>query len=83
MPKDHLVAQQVMDYLGRYTHKTAITNSRIVRFDSDNNRVQFKYKDYADNSNEKLMEVNACDFVTDLNNIFYQKDLLEYGAMVI
>ena len=56
--------QQVISYLGRYTHKTAITNSRIVRFDSDNNRVQFKYKDYADNSNEKLMEVNACDFVT-------------------
>jgi len=37
---------RVLKYLGRYTHRVAIANSRIIRF--ANNMVTFKYKDYRD-----------------------------------
>ncbi|MGH8648631.1 MAG: IS91 family transposase, partial [Burkholderiales bacterium] len=36
---------QVLQYLGRYTHRIALTNNRLVSFDDDT--VRFRYKDYA------------------------------------
>jgi hypothetical protein len=37
-------ASQVLDYLGRYTHRVAIGNSRLV--DCENGTVRFRWKDY-------------------------------------
>jgi hypothetical protein len=37
-------AEQVVGYIGRYTHRVAISNNRIMDLDDDN--VRFKYKDY-------------------------------------
>lgn len=37
---------QVLEYLGRYTHKVAITAHRIRAIDEQNNTITFKYKDY-------------------------------------
>lgn len=54
-------AQQVLNYLGRYTHRVAISNSRIVDFDGEN--VTFKWKDYKDNYRIKLMTISAAEFV--------------------
>ena len=53
--------QQVIEYLGRYTHKVAISNHRIVSTDDD--KVSFTYKDYADNSKQKIMPLEATEFL--------------------
>jgi hypothetical protein len=53
--------QQVIEYLGRYTHKVAISNHRIVSIDDD--QVSFTYKDYADNSKQKTMTLQATEFL--------------------
>jgi hypothetical protein len=52
---------QVIEYLGRYTHKVAISNHRIVSINDD--RVSFLYKDYADNSKQKTMTLEATEFL--------------------
>ena len=54
-------AESVMEYLGRYTHRVAITNDRIVRVEGD--QVVFKYRDRADDDRIKLMPVDALEFI--------------------
>jgi len=53
---------QVLEYLGRYTHKVAISNHRIKRLDIDNN-VTFEYKDYADEGKKKSMTLPGEEFL--------------------
>lgn len=53
---------QVLEYLGRYTHKVAISNHRIKRIDMDNN-VTFEYKDYADEGKKKSMTLQGDEFL--------------------
>ena len=53
---------QVLEYLGRYTHKVAISNHRIKRIDIDNN-VTFEYKDYADEGKKKSMTLRGEEFL--------------------
>lgn len=53
--------EQVIEYLGRYTHKVAITNHRIVSISND--KVSFGYKDYADDSKQKIMTLEATEFL--------------------
>jgi hypothetical protein len=53
---------QVLEYVGRYTHKVAIGNHRIKRIDMDNN-VTFEYKDYGDNGKKKLMTLSGEEFL--------------------
>ena len=52
---------QVLDYLGRYTHRTAISNERIVAMDSG--RVYFRYKDYAQDARRRIMALQAHEFL--------------------
>lgn len=51
----------VIEYLGRYTHRVAISNNRIVSMDE--NTVTIKVKDYKDNCNEKLLTMSGVEFV--------------------
>ncbi|MBK7909110.1 IS91 family transposase [Candidatus Pollutiaquabacter sp.] len=51
----------VIDYLGRYTHKIAISNSRLISCDAE--RVRFRYKDYRDGSTKKVMELSPMEFI--------------------
>jgi hypothetical protein len=51
----------VVEYLGRYTHKIAITKHRIVNIASDN--ITFKYKDYADGNRGKEMTLSIAEFL--------------------
>jgi hypothetical protein len=51
----------VVEYLGRYTHKVAISNKRIVNVENGN--VTFKWRDYKDNSKWKLMTISADEFI--------------------
>jgi len=54
--------QQVVEYLGRYTHKVAISNHRIRSIDMENN-ITFDYKDYADGSRKKQMTLRGEEFL--------------------
>jgi Putative transposase/Transposase zinc-binding domain len=53
--------QQVLDYVGRYTHRVAISNNRLI--DIDNGRVKFHWKDYRDHSKIKVMDLEADEFI--------------------
>jgi hypothetical protein len=53
--------EQVIEYLGRYTHRVAISNERIVR--GDRGIVRFRWKDYADGGRVKLMALAAEEFI--------------------
>jgi hypothetical protein len=53
--------EQVLSYLGRYTHRIAISNERIVAMDGDD--VTFSYKDRADGDKRKLMTLPAQTFL--------------------
>lgn len=52
---------QVLDYLGRYTHRVAIANSRIVGI--EDGKVLFKWKDYRKPDKPKVMTLNAGEFI--------------------
>jgi len=47
--------------LGRYTHKTAIGNHRLVDFDGQH--VRFRWRDYADDNAVKVMRLDADEFI--------------------
>lgn len=53
----------VIEYLGRYTHKVAISNHRICSIDDEAQTVTFEYKDYADNDKKKQMTLPLDEFV--------------------
>ena len=53
--------EQVLDYLGRYTHRVAISNHRLVALTQ--NTVQFRWKDYADGGRLKVMTLTAEEFL--------------------
>lgn len=52
---------QVVEYLGRYSHKIAITRHRILNVTDQH--VRFRYKDYADNNKTKTMQLSRKDFL--------------------
>lgn len=51
----------VLRYLGRYTHRVAISNHRLVAFDGE--RVSFRWKDYAHGNKKRLMTLAATEFL--------------------
>ena len=53
--------EQVINYLGRYTHRVAISNDRIIKLEKG--KVNFSYKDYADGAKRKYMSVEADEFI--------------------
>jgi len=53
--------KQVIEYLGRYSHRVAISNHRIVSV--DDGKVTFRYKDYRDGNRQKTMILDATEFL--------------------
>jgi len=53
--------EQVLEYLGRYTHRVAITNNRIKSV--ENGKVTFTYKDRNDNDRVKEKTLPAMEFI--------------------
>lgn len=53
--------KQVIEYLGNYTHRIAISNHRIKAIEQ--NQVTFSYKDRSDNNKPKLMTLDAAEFM--------------------
>ncbi len=54
-------ASYVVEYLGRYTHRVAISNNRILKIEDGN--VTFKWRDYRDRKKEKVMTLTAEEFI--------------------
>lgn len=53
--------QQVLRYLGRYTHRIAISNRRILAI--RNNKVRFAYKDRKDQDQNKTLTLDTTEFI--------------------
>jgi hypothetical protein len=53
--------EHVVRYLGRYTHRIAISNHRLIAFDGD--QVTFRWRDYARANKQRLMTVSAEEFI--------------------
>jgi hypothetical protein len=53
--------QHVLEYLGRYTHRVAIANHRLIDFVDD--KVRFHWKDYRHDSRQKIMSLEADEFI--------------------
>ena len=54
-------ASCVVEYLGRYTHRVAISNHRILKL--EDTIVSFKWRDYKDSSRWKVMDISAHEFI--------------------
>lgn len=55
--------QAVIEYLGRYTHKVAISNHRISSINETDGTVSFSYKDYTDAGKQKQMTLSVVEFL--------------------
>lgn len=53
--------RSVLRYLGRYTHRVALTNARLVALDAQS--VRFTWKDYADHARRKTMTLDGVEFL--------------------
>jgi hypothetical protein len=53
--------QQVLEYLGRYTHRVAISNERLLAL--QDGQVSFRWKDYRKPEQPKVMTVSAAEFI--------------------
>lgn len=53
--------QQVLDYLGRYTHRVAISNHRLLGV--EDGKVAFRWKDYRHGAAQRVMRLEAHEFI--------------------
>jgi hypothetical protein len=53
--------EHVLEYLGRYTHRVAIANSRLTGISDDT--VSFRWKDYRHHDRQKIMTLDADEFI--------------------
>ena len=53
--------EQVLEYLGRYTHRVAISNHRLVS--AEDSRVAFRWKDYRNDNQQKIMTLDSSEFI--------------------
>lgn len=53
--------RQVLEYLGRYTHRVAISNNRIIKV--EDGKVTFRWRDYHDDNKLKVMTLDAFEFI--------------------
>jgi hypothetical protein len=61
-------AEEFVEYVGRYTHRSAISNRRIKSFDHGTGEVTIEYKDYRSEDEDglpelKIMELTATEFI--------------------
>ncbi len=54
---------QVLEYIGRYAYRVAISNSRILDYNPDDGKVTYDWKDYRQDGKHKNMTMNAVDFL--------------------
>jgi Putative transposase/Transposase zinc-binding domain len=67
---------QVLRYLGRYTHRVAISNHRLLGFNGE--KVTFRWRDYAHGNKQRLMTLSADEFLRR-----YMQHVLPHGFVRI
>ena len=83
---------QVLKYLARYTHRVAISNSRLLALTTSplegekpgEGTVTFRYKDYADDQRHKTMTLDAVEFLRRFVQHVLPKGLMKirhYGLL--
>lgn len=60
--------EYVIEYLGRYTHKIAINNHRILNIDTANKTVTFSLKEYRNQGKKTTMTLTTEDFIKRFQN---------------
>lgn len=55
--------EHVLNYLGRYVKRVAISNDRILKVDEEQRRVSFRWRDYADGDKSKVMSLSCEEFI--------------------
>jgi hypothetical protein len=55
--------EHVIEYLGRYTHKIAISNHRILNIDTENRTVTFSLKDYKQGGQKTTLTLSCKEFI--------------------
>ena len=53
--------EQVLEYAGRYTHRVAISNHRLLQM--ENGQIRFHWRDYRDDNQQKTMTLSAGEFI--------------------
>jgi len=53
--------EQVIEYLGRYTHRVAISNNRIIALNNDD--ITISYRDRKNNNQQKFMTLKINEFI--------------------
>ena len=53
----------VVEYLGRYSHKIAISNHRIVKIDNEKDTITFKVKNYKQEGKRELLTLSQTEFI--------------------
>ena len=53
----------VIEYLGRYSHRIALSDSRLLAFDEEDDTVDVRYKDYRDGSRNKVMTLTGEELI--------------------
>lgn len=53
--------EQVIHYLGNYTHRVAISNHRLIK--TENEHIHFRYRDSRDGNKQKVMSLHAQEFI--------------------
>jgi len=67
-------AKSVVEYLGRYTHKIAISNHRIKSLNND--QVTFSYKDYRHGNVQRIMSLSDHEFIRRFSQHPAERDKL-------
>jgi hypothetical protein len=70
--------QQVLEYLGRYTHRVAIANSRLLG--CENGCVRFRWKDYRADNKSKVMTLDADESSAASCCTCCRKDFAAFGT---
>ncbi len=70
-------AQSVIDYLGKYTHRIAISNHRIICMDEET--VTFSVKDYRNKGQWKELTLSGIEFIRRFLMHVHQSVLYEFG----
>uniref|UniRef100_UPI00359414AB IS91 family transposase n=1 Tax=Thiocapsa sp. TaxID=2024551 RepID=UPI00359414AB len=55
--------ETVIDYLGRYSHRIALSDSRLLDFDEDHATVDVRYKDYRDDNRNTVMTLSGEELI--------------------
>lgn len=66
---------RVVEYLGRYTYKIAITRHRILEVNATH--IKFRYKDYADGSKTKQMWLTHAEFIRRFEQHIFPKSFVK------